>query len=127
MSEESEKLLEKDLAAALDTVATTANEAAKNVFPALRVAAKAELSLPDQLSKLEEISNQFRAKLRRAVAEATMEYRRQRDAVYKDFGSRIDTEVARLEEARDNELKLAIRHYHERLRELSELQQRMTF
>jgi hypothetical protein len=133
MSEESEKLLEQDLAKALaidvagidPAKAAAANEAAKAAFPPLRIASKTELSLSDQLSKLEDISSQFRAKLRRAVAEATMDYRRQREAIYKDFTGRIDTEVARLEDARDNELKLALRQLHERLRELAELQGRM--
>lgn len=133
MSEESEKLLEQDLAKALaidvadidPAKAAAANEAAKAAFPPLRIASKTELSLADQLSKLEDISNQFRTKLRRAVAEATMGYRRQREAIYKDFTSRIDTEVARLEDARDTELKLALRQFHEKLRELAELQGRM--
>jgi hypothetical protein len=118
--------LERAMASALEEVTAGAVAPATKASTPFSVVTKQEPSLADHVGRHISLNTRLKARLRQAITEATSEYEERCGKIRTEFGAKIDRALGELEEARDSELRFALKRYHERLSELAELQQRMT-
>jgi hypothetical protein len=116
--------LEKTLALDLDkSLATTETGRMPKAFTPHMVVPKPEPSLADHVGKHIDIAMKLRGQLRHAVTTAEAGLARELADIRTSFGHKIDAEVAKLETARETEMRLAVERHHEKLAELAELRQ----